>query len=120
MERSAFLVVALGRRKIESLADRDVVGEKVARHGLIETGIPGIERHDVNDASTAIHADNERLNPLQWHQQQERCATRHSTDPTSSGDAPGDSGAALSIGYTIVIPRGGLLEITHERLFYGR
>src|SRR6516225_5635853 len=44
VECATFLVVALGRGEIEAFTDTDVVGQEIARYGLLESCGAGINR----------------------------------------------------------------------------
>ncbi len=69
VECPAFLVIALGRSKIEALAGRDVMRQEIARDSLVQRGTAGVERNHIDDPGTAIDPHDKRLHALEWHQQ---------------------------------------------------
>src|SRR6185312_8946216 len=105
----------LGRGEVESLANRDVMGQEVTTDCLIHTGGADIYRYDVDHSGAFFHADHKRLDGLQRHQNEQRGTTHQGAHPTSASNSPSHFGCAACLSETIVVPRRRLVEIIVQR-----
>src|ERR1700689_76339 len=108
MKGAAFGVIALGSREVEALTDRHVVIEEIARDGFWHWLISCVYRHHVDEPARVVHADDVGLDALERHQQHQGDCYRQRTYPPSTGDPPGDTGAAPLHGDAVRVPGGGL------------
>src|SRR5947208_5996485 len=115
MEGPALFVVALGRGKVEPLADRDVMGEEVTGHGLRDGGLAVVYRHDIHDPGTVVDAHHEGLDALQRHQQHETHTARHRADPAGGRHLPCAARITRRARDAIRIPRGSLAVVDRKR-----
>ena len=111
MKSAAFLIIAFGGGKIESLADRHIVSEKIAGHGLLRRRPAVICRDHIDDARGIVDAHHEWIDALQGHQDGERERAAHSAGPAGGGDPPRGANAATLLRRPVGLPRLGFEEV---------
>src|SRR5262249_55865487 len=88
VEGPALFVVAFRGHQVKALTHQDVMSQEVARHGFFHGHPTGVDRHYIDYSGTVVDAHDERLNPLQRHQERQGSCSRDGAQPAGSCDPP--------------------------------